>query len=96
MSRQASPFEPRDNRFQGRDGLGPVALLQIEQDLEAVSLLADDAALADEIVIEGKNPAQESKSCNARQSPLAEDGPVATQAKARAATGIRRTDSAEN
>ena len=85
-------FEPRQNRFQSRDGLGPVALLQVEQDLEAVSLLADIGALADEIVIEGKNPVQESKSRGARQISLAEDRPVATRAKARAATGADPQD----
>jgi len=41
LSAQASSLEPRQNCFQSRDGLGPVTLLQVEQDLEALSLLAD-------------------------------------------------------
>ena len=42
---RAHAFEPGDDRLQSRDGRRPVVLLQVEQELEAVGLLADDGAL---------------------------------------------------
>ena len=50
-----SAFEPGENRLKRRDRLGLVVLLQVEQDLEAVGLLANHGAFAGEVVIEAKH-----------------------------------------
>ncbi len=52
---RGSLFEPGDDRLERLDGLRLVVLLQVEQELEPVGLLADDGALAGEIVVEAEH-----------------------------------------